>query len=137
MGGRKAHKRCRRCDQSFWHLDVAICVDPFGQLFRKEFWECVASIKEHPPENLTDQVVSVDEVGVRRGVLSDDGYVYYELLSMLCTHGVTRVDVTVVFESGGYLLVCRVESGVTVLRLGDKCAPDRANALIKLGVWRR
>jgi len=66
-----AHKRCSGCNQGFWHFNKAICVDAVGQLFWKQFREGVAAVEEDLFENLIDQVISVGEVGVRGGVLSD------------------------------------------------------------------
>ena len=68
------HKCCSSRNQGFWHLNKAIFIDAFQQLFRKEFQEGFTLVKEHPLENFVDEVVSVDAVGVCRGVLLDTSH---------------------------------------------------------------
>lgn len=69
MGGEKTHESCSGCDQGFGHLYVAICIDAIAQFTREEFWECVTTGEEHLLQNIPDQVVPVNEVGVCRGGL--------------------------------------------------------------------
>lgn len=71
VGNWGAHERCGGRNQGFRHLDEAILVDAFGQLLRKELRERFALVKTYPLENLVDQLISVGQVSVCRGVLSE------------------------------------------------------------------
>jgi len=70
VDGESAYKGCSGCDQGFWHFNVPICIDAIGQHSWEEFWKSVATVEECPLQNVADQVVSVNEVGVCGGTLS-------------------------------------------------------------------
>jgi len=60
----------------------------------------------------------------------------YENINAAGTHGVTWVDVTVVVESGRFLLCSRVVFVVAIHGLRNEYVPDRTDTLFELGVKR-
>ena len=68
-GSESTHNGCGGRNQGFWHFNVPICIDAPGQLIWEEFWEGVVTTEECTPENVIDQVLSVNEISVRRDIL--------------------------------------------------------------------